>query len=198
MPPLGKWAANLATQRNPPFCHVKIASIDTAPFVPLDCNHQSKNMSNRKLHSKGRTRAAAVVVLVCFLPLQIPRTCDCRILETPCASGCPCAAQNEVLRWQCSELAIAGTCEAGCSSDMVRHSHGNPKRKCRCKSGSPIAVTKITTSVEHDLECRILLDRGETVNRSNSPQSNISADSIPADGRYTSLERCVAMCRLTL
>lgn len=181
-----------------PFVICQIASVGIATLVILVCKHMSGNMSNLTFRTSERTHAVAVVLLVCFLPLQIPRACACRILNTPCASECPCAAQNEVLRWQCSDPTIAGTCELGCRSDMTRQSHDDPMRECRCTNVSPVVITKVARPAEHDLECRILLDRGETIDWFNSSHSSISADAIAADGRCTPLERCVAMCRLKL
>lgn len=155
-------------------------------------------MSNLKYLTERRTRAVAAILLVCFLPLQIPRICVCHMLETPCTSGCPCAAQSEVRKRQCPDLEIAGTYEMGDDLDTTDHPEGDPKRECRCKSSSPIAVTKFTMSAELDLECRMLIDQGEAINRTNSSHLSISSGSIVAYGRYSSLERCVAMCRLTL
>lgn len=155
-------------------------------------------MSNHNRRNQGRSCAVVLTLIVSLLSSQYSRACACRVSDTPCTNGCPCAVQRGVFEWQCSHVAIPGGCKSNCSSDMTRHSHDIPNRECECRNGPPIAVTKVTTHSERDLECRMLLDWDKMANRSSTFRLSISEYVMPNAARCTSLQRCVAICRLTL
>ena len=155
-------------------------------------------MSNRKYHRCTPSRTVTAVLLLFVLPVQIPGTCACRMLDTPCTTDCQCAAQKSIIKRQCSNVASHNSCDSRCSADSIDHSPHKSQRECRCTSGSPLAVTRLTTSVEIDPSGHTFLDQGELIHSRHSSQRVVSPDLILARGQYTSLERCVSICRLTL
>lgn len=154
-------------------------------------------MSNRKYRTCAASRTTIALLLLCMLTVQVPGMCACRILETPCAAECRCAVQKRPFTRQSHRVEINDSCDVHSSSGSIDHSPCNPKRECQCTSSSPLAMTRLTTPVELDVNYLKLVGLSGMV---SPPQwsLNVSPDSIRARGPHTSLARCVFMCRLTL
>jgi hypothetical protein len=155
-------------------------------------------MSNRNYPSCAASRVPTIALLVCVLPMQFPGTCACRVLETPCTTECQCAAQTRSLARQCHRSMINDLCDVHRSADAVDHSRDNSNRECRCLGSPQMALTRIKTPIELNLNCQILLHNAELFGSPQESQLKASSDLTTARQPHTSLERRVFMCRLTL
>lgn len=139
---------------------------------------------------------SVVIALIALLPSLSPTVCQCRLAVGPCSRNCACAAGEAENKCHFQADPTPDTRECKCAEDLQQSRE--PVQSCRCSLELQVILPQ-TRSLIDSQQCRFHASPADItrVLLMFSPTGRY-AKSFSHRTQRSSLERCIAFCRLTL